>query len=123
MTLPFVLAGFVAARNAKALDTVLIPSEVKVALMLLLALVFAYKMIPSTRVKLSAAVIGASVGATGLILLRAFYGMLTEYVFYYSKLYGSIAAIPVLMIWILNMWYIILFGAGLTAGLNQDEQT
>ena len=122
MTVPFALAAYVAVANAKSLDPVitLVPSAFRALVVLFLVLTFAYKTIPSIRVKLASASIGALVGSLGLVIAQSIFGTLTKSVFYYSKLYGSIAAIPVLMIWIMTMWMIILFGAGLTAGLNQE---
>ncbi len=75
-----------------------------------LLLTIAYTRIPNTRVKLRPAFIGALVGA---ILWEAGKFGFTQYVSFsssYARFYGSLALIPLFMLWIYVTWIIVLFG-------------
>jgi membrane protein len=122
--IPFLLASYVALVNTKQFEvyTGIFPTELRNFVVLTLVLTFAYKAIPSIAVDKTSAVIGAVVSAAGLMMSQNAFKFLTREVFNYSKLYGSIAAIPVLMIWIYIIWLMILFGAGLTAAFNKKDR-
>lgn len=69
-----------------------------------------YATVPNTRVKPSAALLGAFIGAT---LWEAGKWAFAKYVGYslnYARLYGSIAILPLFLLWIYTTWMIILSG-------------
>lgn len=75
-----------------------------------LLLTIAYSRIPNTRVKLRSAVVGALVAA---VLWEAGKWGFTQYVLYssnYARFYGSLALVPLFMLWVYVTWLIVLFG-------------
>ncbi len=75
-----------------------------------LLLTIAYTRIPNTRVKIREALIGAIVAA---VLWEAGKWGFTQYVSFstnYARLYGSLALIPLFMLWIYVTWMIVLSG-------------
>lgn len=120
---PFLLAIYVAFINFKTVEPIILlfPSEFRVVSILFLFLFLTYKFVPNTKVKWVPALISAAV-ATGLLsILQMFFKTLSREIFNYSKVYGSIAAIPAFLIWILFVWQIILFGVALNASLQNKN--
>lgn len=77
--------------------------------------------VPNTRVKLVPALAGALVAA---ILWEAGKWGFTQYLQYstsYAQLYGSIALIPLFLMWIYVTWLIVLFGLHLSYHLQQHR--
>lgn len=70
-----------------------------------------YKIIPATYVRPRYAFY-ASLIATGIITLiqQTLAGVIMSF-FRYNKIYGSLAALPIVLFWILFMWYAVLFGS------------
>ncbi len=102
--------GFVEGGGG-GLTIALIGYAVTVAISTLLFLL-AYTTIPNTRVKLHSALAGALVAA---ILWEAGKWGFTQYVRFsasasYARLYGSIALIPLFLLWVYFTWLITLFG-------------
>lgn len=88
-----------------------------VAISTLLLTIF-YSRIPNTRVKLRPAIAGAVVAA---ILWEAGKWGFTQYVSYssnYARFYGSLALIPLFMLWIYVTWLIVLFGLQVSYALQ-----
>jgi len=80
-----------------------------VMLWLLFALI--YLLVPNTKVKFSAALIGGVVGGS-LWYLNNFFGFLyVSRVISNSKIYGSLGLVPVFMVGLYFSWLILLFGA------------
>lgn len=77
-------------------------------------LLMAYLLLPNTRVRIVPALAGALLAA---ILWEAGKWGFTQYLHYstnYSKLYGSIALIPLFLLWIYGTWAIVLLGLHVT---------
>lgn len=75
-----------------------------------LLFLLAYTVVPNTRVRLMPALIGALLAA---ILWESGKWGFTQYVRYsagYSRLYGSIALIPLFLLWVYVTWCVALFG-------------
>lgn len=88
-------------------------------LILFLFLYFMYKVVPNTKVSLGAAAVGAVSGTIGLMGLFRSFKWLSQSFFSWGKLYGSFAAIPALLLWILLTWYVVLIGAAITASFRR----
>jgi membrane protein len=76
-----------------------------------LVLVALYKYLPHTRVRFKSAAWGALLAG---ILLQGARPLFTLYVLKfmrYEKIYGSLGAIPIFLVWIWLLWLIVLFGA------------
>jgi membrane protein len=87
--------------------------------LLFLTLYFLYKVVPNTKVSIGAALVGAITGTLGLIVLFASFKWISQSFFAWGKLYGSFAAIPTLLIWVLLTWYMVLVGAAVSASFRR----
>lgn len=86
-----------------------------------LLFLLAYTVVPNTRVKLMPAFIGALLAA---ILWEAGKWGFTQYVRYsagYSRLYGSIALIPLFLMWVYVTWCIALIGLNVSYYLQYGK--
>lgn len=84
---------------------------------LLFFLIFKY--VPSTRVNSTAALISAALTAVAWNLARILYGFYNAKVLTNSKIYGSLAAIPILLLWIFIAWLIVLTGSAFSVALHR----
>ncbi len=83
-----------------------------------LLLLFAYRVVPSTHVDLRSAIPGSFVAA--LLWESGKYGF-TLYVSNltgYGRIYGSLALLPIFMLWVYITWLIVLFGLELSYTLQ-----
>jgi membrane protein len=78
-----------------------------------LALVFLYIFIPNTRVKFKSALVGGVIAGTVWQLAQWGYIHFQVGVAKYNAIYGTLAALPVFIIWIYVSWLIVLFGVEL----------
>ena len=83
----------------------------------LLALVLLYVLVPNKKVKILHALIGAVVALFMFYLLRKFFGQVISASATYKTLYGAMATLPILLIWIYSSWAVVIFGAVVTAAL------
>jgi membrane protein len=81
-----------------------------------------YKWVPHVRVKWQYALISAAVTSTFFNLARLGYSLYTKNVVTYNAVYGSLGAVPILLLWIYIVWVIVLGGAALTAALQKRTQ-
>lgn len=79
--------------------------------MLWLVFTFFYQLMPNTKVKWSAAAVGGLVGCTLWMLNNVFGFLYVSRVVTNSKIYGSLALVPVFMVGLYFSWMILLFGA------------
>ena len=89
------------------------------SLFTILALVLLYVMVPNKKVKISYAFIGAITSMVMFLILRKFFGLVFSASGTYTTLYGAMATLPILLIWIYFSWAVVLFGAILTASLGE----
>jgi membrane protein len=80
-------------------------------LVLWLAFTFFYQLVPNTRVKFSAALIGGATAGTLWLLNNLFGFLYVSRVVVNSKIYGGLGLVPVFMIGLYFSWLILLFGA------------
>jgi DNA-binding IscR family transcriptional regulator len=76
-----------------------------------LAFAFVYQLLPNTKVKFSAALVGGAVAGTLWHLNNVFGFLFISRVATNSKIYGGLGLVPVFMIGIYFSWVILLFGA------------
>ncbi len=81
-----------------------------------------YKWVPQTEVKSKYALFSSITTACFWNLAAFGYSIYTKSVLTNYKIYGSLGAIPIVMLWIYINWIIILCGAALTAALQKKEQ-
>ena len=72
---------------------------------------FLYLFIPNTRVKPKAAIAGAVLTGSLLIVLQYIYMFLQTILTGYNAIYGSFAALPFFLLWLQASWTVILLGA------------
>lgn len=70
-----------------------------------------YMFLPNTHIKSEAAAVGTLVGGSLWLLAAKLYTIYNTHVLTYSKLYGSLGAIPIFLLWLFISWCIILYGA------------
>jgi membrane protein len=79
-----------------------------------------YKWVPHTRVFSKYAVFSAFLTAISFHIARTAYATFTAKAVSYGRIYGSLSAVPILLIWIYIVWLVILSGAALTAALQKS---
>ncbi len=75
-----------------------------------IAMVFLYIFIPNTRVRLASAVTGGVMAGTAWELAQWGYFHFQVGVAKYNAIYGTLAAVPIFLVWIYTSWLIVLFG-------------
>jgi membrane protein len=89
--------------------------------LIFIALFLLYKLVPFCKVSWRPALICAFVSASLITVAQAIYSVITKNFFYYNKIYGSIASIPIFLLWIHIIWIIVLFGATLNAAVQKKD--
>ncbi len=72
-------------------------------------LLIAFRGLPNTYVQLRAAAIGSFIGASLWLVLQELFGVYVQSTAI-TSLYGALALIPLLLLWIFLSWLIVLFG-------------
>ena len=75
---------------------------------------FLFIYIPNTKVKFSAALFGGVFSGIFFQIFQYFYISGQIYISKYNAIYGSFAALPLLLLWLQMSWFICLFGVMLT---------
>lgn len=75
---------------------------------------FIYVVVPNTRVRLGSAVMAGIVAGTLFLLFQWGYIYIQRWMTSYNAIYGSFAALPLLLIWLQTSWQILLFGGELS---------
>lgn len=78
-----------------------------------------YKYIPHRRVYWQPALIASLTTSITWLVAKAAYSFYVKKVVAYDKIYGSLGAIPILLVWIYVAWLVILAGAALSAALQR----
>lgn len=73
-----------------------------------------YVTMPNTKVHFSKAIVPGIIAGTAMLLLQFFYIKGQMFLSGYNAIYGSFAALPLFMLWMLFSWYICLFCAELS---------
>ena len=75
---------------------------------------FLYTIIPNARVRLRSAAMAGIVAGTFFLLFQWGYIYIQRWMTSYNAIYGSFAALPLLLIWMQTSWQILLFGGELS---------
>jgi membrane protein len=91
-------------------DTILLLFRMMPYLFIWLAMIFLYIFIPNTRVRLGSAVVGGVLAGTAWQIAQWGYFHFQVGVANYNAIYGTMAALPVFLVWVYTSWVIVLFG-------------
>jgi membrane protein len=72
-----------------------------------------YVIVPNTKVRFRAAAAGGLVAGLAWEIAKWGYAFLVARFFHYHAIYGSVAAVPIFLLWLFVSWTILLFGARL----------
>jgi len=77
-----------------------------------------YRYVPHRRVHWKSALISATGAAFVWLIAKMGYGIYVRKVVSYDRIYGSLGAIPILLVWIYLAWLVVLTGAAVSASLQ-----
>ena len=78
-----------------------------------------YKVVPNVDVRWQHALIGATLSALLFEIAKEGFGYYIAHFGTYKSIYGALAGIPIMMIWLYLSWLVVLLGAELTATLGE----
>lgn len=83
-------------------------------LLIIIVFTLAYMVIPNAKVKFANALVAGAVAGCGFIIFQNLYLNGQIWVSKYNAIYGSFAALPLLLLWMQMSWVICLYGAELS---------
>ena len=84
------------------------------------SLILLFRLIPNRKMPWLACAAGALVAAIGLGVLNLAFGFYIDKFATYNAIYGALAGVPVLLLWMYIFWAAVLFGAEVTACVTED---
>ena len=93
---------------------ILLPS-----LMTLIMLVLVYVLVPNKKVSILSAGVGAFVAVVIFSFLRQLFTFIILKSATYRILYGTLAVLPILLVWMYLAWAVVILGAVITAALDE----
>lgn len=111
--------GAIGSRNLGVFK--LLPANTLAFFATLFGFVLINRFLPSARVSWRSVFLSSGLAAVGVVLAQTFYASLTSTFLRYSAIYGSIASIPIFLLWVLVLWRICLGGVALCATLEEKE--
>ncbi len=123
LMIPVVLAIYVGFITMEQFEFVrrIFPVALSNTLVLVGTIFLIYKLVPDLPVRTKSAFISALWASVSIFATHKGFTYLTIKVFNYNKIYGSFAAIPILLLWLLAIWYVILAGVALCAGMHKQN--
>jgi membrane protein len=123
MVLPVFLAIYVGFTTLVKMEfgKQYLPGMATGVITLVLVLYLVYKYVPDVKVKATSAFFSAVLAATGLWVVQSTFTWVTVNFFRISNIYGSFAAMPIFLIWVLTVWYVILGGVAICASTQRRQ--
>lgn len=78
-----------------------------------------YRLVPYRKIRFSSSFYGAMIAFIMIIILRKGFSFFLKMNVTYSTLYGALAAVPLLLIWMYSWWAVVLFGAVATSTIEE----
>ncbi len=117
---PVLLAVALGTMSSKNVNVMrYLPKELLAFGVATISLFLVYKILPATRVAVRAAFWSAVLTSIAIVIAQDTYVFITAHILRVNKIYGSLASIPLFLIWILTLWWIFLIGVALTAVLHK----
>ena len=91
-------------------------------LITMLTLIMVYVLVPNKKVKFTNAVIGSITAVILFWFLRKGFGLIILKSATYKTIYGALATLPIFLIWMYLAWAVVIFGAVVTAALEEFQQ-
>ena len=90
--------------------------------LILLVLLALFLLVPNKRVQLIPAFIGSLFTLIGIYVIYVIYSILQTSINRYNIIYGSLAFVPIFLIWIKYIWTVILIGAQITYSIQTSKE-
>ena len=91
-------------------------------ILILLVLLALFLLVPNKRVQLIPAFIGSLFTLIGIYIIYVIYSILQTSINRYNIIYGSLAFVPIFLIWIKYIWTVILIGAQITYSIQTSKE-
>ncbi len=88
---------------------------------LCLVLYLTYKYVPDIKVKTKSALFSALLASLGLFVVQSTFTWVAIKLFRMNNIYGSFAALPIFLIWVLTIWFVILGGVAICASTQRRQ--
>lgn len=102
--------------------TEILISKLIPSLITMLLLVLVYVLVPNKKIKIGNAFVGSLVAVILFSILRKGFAYFMIKAATYKTLYGALATLPVFLIWMYLAWAVVIFGAVVTAALEEYQQ-
>lgn len=116
-----IFAGFKSFELTKPLSE-LVSQSLLVGFFIFWGLWMLYKVVPAAKVKTSYAFWGAVFSSVLITLIQKSLSWGAIKFYRYNKVYGSLAAVPIILLWLLFVWYVILLGSYFCYYMQKQNQ-
>lgn len=115
-----VIAEYTDALDARTIQAFVL--EITPVVAVTLAFAFLYSAVPNRRVNLLHAAAGAAFAALLFEVAKRGFALFVTNFPTYEAIYGALATLPILLVWIYLSWVVVLFGAEFTQALSGFRQ-